>query len=60
MSPMATFNPDAPCRVHDALNDDFIDWDPAWASDYREFATEHDIGVIAWDSLLLDGWKEVA
>ena len=56
MNPMSTFNPDVACRVHDKLNDTFFDWKPEWAAKYREYAHEHDEGVINWEGLLLDGW----
>ncbi|OSJ36981.1 hypothetical protein BSZ19_01545 [Bradyrhizobium japonicum] len=59
MNPMATFNPAEPCRVHDALNNTFIDWKPEWAARYREYAAPHDEGVIAFDGLLLDGWVQL-
>ncbi|MGY4358528.1 hypothetical protein ACVWZR_007656 [Bradyrhizobium sp. i1.3.1] len=59
MNPMATFNPDEPCRVHDALNNTFIDWKPEWAARYRKYAAPHDEGVIAFDGLLLDGWVQL-
>ena len=59
MNPMSTFNPDAPCRVHDGLNDQMIAWQPGWADSYRQYAHEHDTGVINWDGLLLDGWQRM-
>jgi len=59
MNPMSTFNPEVACRVHDALNKQVLDWQPAWAADYRRYASEHDTGVINWDGLLLDGWSPV-
>jgi hypothetical protein len=59
MNPMDTFDPDLPCRVHDRLNDQIIEWKPQWASMYREYGVKWDEGVIAWDGLLLDGWAPV-
>ena len=56
MNPMKTFDPDQPCRVHDEVNDQFLEWKPEWAPHYREYATKHFDGIIAWDGLLLDGW----
>ena len=56
MNPMDTFNPDQRCRVHDGLNDNFIEWDPEWAASYREYSAQHDEGVVEWDGALLDGW----
>jgi hypothetical protein len=57
MNSMKNFDPDRPCRVHDGLNDEFLNWKPEWAPHYREFAAEHGEGVIAWDGFLLDGWE---
>ena len=57
--PMNTFNPEVQCRVHDALHDQIIEWNPQWASLYREHGVLYDEGVIAWDGLLLDGWIPV-
>ena len=57
MNPMNTFDPETPCRVHDKLNDQVIDWKTQWASLYREHGVMQDEGVIAWDGLLLDGWS---
>ena len=55
MNPMRTFDPGVSCGVHDRLNDFVLDWKPEWAAHYRRWAKEHDIGVIEWDGLLLDG-----
>lgn len=49
MNPMSTFNPDLPCRVHDSLNNQMIEWKPQWASLYREHGVKQEEGVIAWD-----------
>ena len=56
MNPMSTFNPGAACRVHDKLNDQILDWQPSWAANYRQYASEFDTGIVNWDGLLLDGW----
>jgi hypothetical protein len=45
MNSMNKFDPNRPCRVHDALNDTFLNWKPEWAPHYREFAAEHGKGV---------------
>lgn len=58
MNPMSTFDPDQPCRVHDALNNRFIDWNPDWANHYREDSDHHREDVIEWDGRLLDGWTK--
>jgi hypothetical protein len=59
MNPMSTFNPEIPSHVHDAANDQIIEWMPRWASMYREYGVKWDEGVVAWDGLLLDGWTPV-
>ncbi len=59
MNSMDTFAPDMPCRVHDGLNDQIIEWCPQWAAMYREHASKWDEGVVAWDGLLLDGWAPI-
>jgi len=59
MNPMNTFNPEIPCRVHDQLNDQIIEWQAQWAPLYRDHAVLYDEGVIVWDGLLLDGWRPV-
>jgi hypothetical protein len=56
MNPMQTFDPDVACRVHEGLNDKAHDWQPEWADSYRQYASEHDTGVIGWDGRLVDGW----
>ena len=57
MNPMQTFDPNVVCRVHDSPNDQLIDWLPEWATNYREYASEHDgPSVVSWDGLLLHGW----
>jgi hypothetical protein len=58
MNSMTTFDPDTKCQVHDGLNDEIIDWQPEWAANYRQYASDHDVGVIEWDGLLFDGWSE--
>jgi hypothetical protein len=54
MNPMSAFDPDTACRVHEQLSDRVLDWRPEWAGSYRQYASEHDTGVIGWDGLLLD------
>lgn len=54
--PMAEFDPDRPCRVHDKLNDKIIIWDPLWAPTWAD-RRDREPGVIEWDGLLLDGWE---
>ena len=58
MQPMSTFDPDRPCKVHDALNDKTIDWHTGWASNYRQNAkTDKVDGTVWWDGLVFDGWE---
>jgi hypothetical protein len=58
MQPMATFDPDEPCRVHDRLNDQMIEWRTGLASKWREYArTDKVDGTVHFDGLLLDGWE---
>ena len=35
MNPMSTFDPDRPCKVHDALNDKTITWQ---TGNWRQYA----------------------
>jgi hypothetical protein len=57
--PMAVFDPDKPALVHDRLNDQVIAWKPErHGRDYRAGHRDFGGGVIEWDGLLLDGWKE--
>jgi hypothetical protein len=45
--------------VHDRLNDQVIAWKPErHGRDYRAGHRDFGGGVIEWDGLLLDGWKE--
>jgi hypothetical protein len=57
--PIAEFDPSKPAIVHDKLNDKTIDWRPErYLDHYRANSTPFDPGVIEWDGLLLDGWKD--
>jgi hypothetical protein len=57
MSPMSTFDPDLPCRVHDRLNDRMHEWHTGWAGSYRRNAVADKVdGTVSWDGLILDGW----
>lgn len=59
MNPMDTFDPDMPCRVHDKVNDQIFEWNPQWASMFREYGAKWGEGIVAWDGLLLDGWTPI-
>jgi hypothetical protein len=60
-NPMRTFDPSKPCMVHDGLNDDWFEWHPEREeARFRQQAERHsrdDPDVIAYQGLLLDGWK---
>jgi hypothetical protein len=60
MQPMATFDPDVPCKVHDRLNDRTFDWHTGWADTYRRHARSGTDGHVYFDGLILDGWAAVA
>ena len=57
--PMDEFDPWRASLVHDGLNDKWFPWKPdEYREHYRKYAHPHPEGVIEWDGLLLDGWKE--
>jgi hypothetical protein len=60
--PMSEFDPTKPALVHDQLNDKMFDWQPErYLEHYQQYATldfDLDKGLVEWDGLLLDGWKE--
>jgi hypothetical protein len=61
LRPMAEVDPGKPARVYDYLKDDFFDWDPRHADDYRNWARPA-AGVpdlIEYDGLELLGWRPV-
>jgi hypothetical protein len=57
MNPMSTFDPDRPCRVHDAMNDWMIAWQTGWADKWRQFAKLGSEGLAYFDGRMLDGWE---
>lgn len=58
MRPMADFEPCKAALVHDQLNDQVISWEPdQHRKNYDKHAHRLADGVIAWDGLLLDGWR---
>ena len=62
LRPMKAFDPTRRVLVYDELNDKIFEWNPKdWAGAYNKYARTHDKkrGVIAWDGLLLAGWKEL-
>lgn len=44
---MQTFNPDAPCVIHDQLNNELLPWSSDWATHYREFAQPFDLRILS-------------
>jgi hypothetical protein len=54
---MSEFDPSKPAMVHDRLNDETFEWVPERHMPHWEPVKEADAGVIAWDGLLLDGWR---
>jgi hypothetical protein len=59
MKPMNKFDPLRPCIVHDLLNDESLEWLPAWAISYRRWARDNGEGIIDFGKLILDGWDEL-
>ena len=58
LRPMSKFDRAQPAIVHDGPNDELFEWVPEkHQADYDQYATEPEPGVIAWDGLLLDGWR---
>ena len=55
---MSEFDPSRLALVHDQLNDEFFEWQPArHGPDYERYAQPWKPGIVAWDGLLLDGWR---
>lgn len=60
--PMSTFDPEQPCEVHDVANRTWFAWPVKDASLYRQYAEPQDSktpDVIAFDGMLLDGWRPI-
>ena len=61
MQPMSSFDPDHPCKVHDALNDKTMTWQTGWASNWRQYARiDQATGVVYFDGRILDGWEPIS
>jgi hypothetical protein len=56
---MSEFDPSEPAILHDRRNDRTIAWSPAFEWEYKRNARQHAPGVIAFEGLLLDGWRDV-
>jgi hypothetical protein len=54
---MTEFDPAQPALVHDRVNDQMMEWSPDWRDNYRKYARPDAPGVVAFDGLLLDGWR---
>jgi len=55
---MSEFDPSRPALVYDQLNDETFAWLPdRHGIDYRRYAKPHSDEVVAWDGLLLAGWR---
>jgi len=55
---MSQFDPSKPCFVHDRVEGLTIAWSPEWAPAYCRFAREEAGGIVDFDGLALDGWRE--
>jgi hypothetical protein len=54
---MSEFDPCKRAMVHDRLNDETFEWVPERHMPHWGPVKEAGLGVIAWDGLLLDGWR---
>jgi hypothetical protein len=59
LRPMSEFDPSEPAILHDRRNDRTIAWSPAFEWEFKRYARQHAPGVIAFEGLLLDGWRDV-
>ena len=58
LRPMSEFDPSRQALVYDQLNDETFERLPArHGIDYQRYASAHDDGIVAWDGLLLAGWR---
>jgi hypothetical protein len=58
LRPMSEFDPSRPALVYDQLNDETFEWLPArHGVDHERYAERWGNGIIAWDGLLLAGWR---
>jgi hypothetical protein len=64
LRPMSEFDPAKRARIYDNLNDVFIEWDPADAENYRQYARPYRgkgyEELTAWDGLELLGWRPIS
>ena len=60
LRPMSEFDPSRPALVYDHLNDDTFEWLPTrHGVDYARYAEPFKEGIVAWDGLLLAGWRPI-
>lgn len=55
---MSDFDPTKPAILHDSTKDRTFEWNPTWAERYRRGAKDVGNGVVLWENLRLDGWRE--
>jgi hypothetical protein len=56
---MKDFDPSQPAILHDVVSDKIVTWDWQQAADFRDNATYHEDGRVAWRNMLFDGWGNV-
>ena len=59
LKPMSEFVPSRWVLVHDQLNDEEFEWWPARREHYERYARRLEDGRVAWEGLLLDGWRPI-
>jgi hypothetical protein len=53
------FDPTKPAELRDELNDKIFEWKPEWKADWEKYATYGKDGIVEWDGLLIDEWREL-
>jgi hypothetical protein len=49
---------DRTSKVHDRVNNKFLDWHAGWSSHYRQYGRPDKVdGTVSWDGFILDGWR---
>jgi hypothetical protein len=56
---MWSFDPSKPAELHDELNDKIFEWNPEWKAHWEKYADHFGDGIIGWDGLLIDRWREL-
>jgi hypothetical protein len=57
LRPISEFDPAQSVLLHDQLNDELFEWWPARQQHYERYSRRLRDGRVAWDGLLLDGWR---